>query len=63
MASGFPFERIAMDIVGPLPKTVRNNRYLLVVIDYYTKWPEAFTLETQDAHSFRKSLPDSVHRI
>ena len=51
MAAGFPFERIAMDIVGPLPKTQRNNRYMLVVIDYYTRWPEAFALEHQDAHS------------
>ena len=39
MAAGCPFERIAMDIVGPLPKTQRNNRYMLVVIDYYTRWP------------------------
>ena len=45
MASKFPFERIAMDIVEPLPKTQRNNRYMLVVIDYYTRWPEAFALE------------------
>ena len=51
MAAGFPFERIAMDIVGPVPKTQRNNQYILVVIDYYTHWPEAFALEHQDAHS------------
>ena len=50
MAAGFQWERIAMDIVGPLPKTQRNNRYLFVVIDYYSRWPEAFTLENQDAH-------------
>ena len=51
MESGFPWERIALDIVGPLPKTQRNNRYFLVVIDYYTRWPEAFALENQHAHS------------
>jgi len=51
MASGFPFERIAMDIVGPLTKTVRNYRHNLVIIDYYTRWLEAFPLETHDAHS------------
>ena len=51
MAAGFPWERIAMDIVGPQPNTLRNNRYLLVVIDYYTRWPETFALENQDAHS------------
>ena len=51
MSAGFPWERIAMDIVGPLPKTQRNNRYLLVLIDYYSRWPEAFAIENQDAHS------------
>ena len=33
----YPWERIAMDIVGPLPKTDRNNRYILVISDYFTK--------------------------
>ena len=50
MAAGFSFERIAMDIFGPLPKTTRNNRYMLVVIDFYTRWHEAFALEHQDSH-------------
>ena len=45
IAADFPFNRISMDIVGPLPKITRNNRYMLVVIDYYTRWPEAFALE------------------
>ena len=51
MATGFPFERIAMNIVKPLPTTQRNNRYMLVVIDYYTRCHEAFELDHQDAHS------------
>ena len=29
-----------MDIVGKFPKAVGNNRYLLVGIDYFTKWVE-----------------------
>ena len=27
--------------MGPFPKAVRNKRYLLVGIDYFTKWIEA----------------------
>ena len=60
IAAGFPFERIAMDIVGPLLKTLRNNRYLLVIIDYYTRWPEAYALEHQDAHSVAIKLISEV---
>ena len=30
-----------MDIVGPFPKAAGNKKYLLVGIDYFTKWVEA----------------------
>ena len=36
-----PFSRIAMDIIGPLPKSRNGNRYVLVVCDYATRYPEA----------------------
>ena len=39
---GEPFERIAMDIVGPLPKTSTGHQYILVVSDYATRFPDAF---------------------
>ncbi|KAJ8951466.1 hypothetical protein NQ318_000160 [Aromia moschata] len=32
--SGAPFERVAVDILGPLPVTDRGNKYLMVVMDY-----------------------------
>ena len=39
-----PLARIAMDIVGPLKQTEKGNKYILVLMDYTTKWPEAFPL-------------------
>ena len=30
-----------LDIVGPFPKAVGNERYWLVGTDYFTKWVEA----------------------
>jgi Integrase zinc binding domain/Integrase core domain len=38
---GKPFERIRIDFVGPLPKTISGNKYIIVATDYLTKWPEA----------------------
>jgi len=41
---GSPFERVQMDILGPLPISSSGNRYLLVITDCFTKWVEAFPL-------------------
>ena len=53
---GAPFERIAMDILGPLPRSRRGNRYILVIMDYFTKWAEAFPLRNQEAETVARVL-------
>ena len=53
---GSPMEMLAMDILGPLPVSNKRNRYLLVVSDYYTKWPEFFPLPDQKATTVAKVL-------
>ena len=47
--AGAPAERIAIDILGPLPESNMGNKYILLVMDYFTKWPEAFSLPNQTA--------------
>ena len=39
--SPWPFAQWGLDIMGPFPKVVGNKKYLLVGIDYFTKWVEA----------------------
>ena len=36
-----PFYQVGIDFVGPLPITTKGNRYIIVAMDYMTKWPEA----------------------
>ena len=38
-----------MDILGPLPRTQRSNRYILTVVDHFTKHAEAYALQDQEA--------------
>ena len=47
--SGEPFERVAMNIIGPLPRTPRENRYILTVVDHFTKLVEAYALQDKEA--------------
>ena len=38
---GEPFYQIGIDYVGPLNRSKDGNRYIIVAMDYLTKWPEA----------------------
>ena len=44
-----PFEIVGMDILTDLPVTERGNKHILVFTDYFTKWPEAFSMPNLDA--------------
>ncbi|CAK1604350.1 unnamed protein product [Parnassius mnemosyne] len=46
---GEPWERIAIDVVGPFPESESGNKYFMVVMDYFTKWPEVFAISNQEA--------------
>ena len=40
---------MAVDFVGPLPETDKGNKYILVFVDYATRWPEAFATKDMKA--------------
>jgi transposase InsO family protein/predicted aspartyl protease len=50
------FERIAVDICGPLPETKNHNRYMLVVTDYFSKWVEPLAIKNQEAETVASAL-------
>ena len=58
-----PFHRIAMDIVGPLPRSRSGNRYVLVVCDYATRYPEAVPMKTIDAGAVAEDLIKIFSRV
>ena len=51
-----PFQRIAMDVVGPLPCTQRGNRFILSICDYAMRYPEAIALPSVEAPRVAKEL-------
>ena len=36
--SKLPFERLGIDLIGPFPKSALGNKYVIVAVDYFTKW-------------------------
>ena len=57
------FARIAMDIVGPLSLSRLGNRYVLVICDYGTKYPEAVPLKSIDAKAVAEELMVIFSRV
>jgi len=49
MPVGAPLDRLATDLLGPLPVTPRGNKYILTITDYFTKWIEIFAVPDQTA--------------
>ena len=55
MMALWPFAQWGLDIMGPFPTTLRQLKFLVVDIDYFTKWVEAEPLATiteKSIHTF-----------
>ena len=46
ITSPWPFAQWGIDIVDPLPLGKGKVKFLLIAINYFTKWVEAEALET-----------------
>ena len=56
--AGYPMQHIHMDILGPLPESKRGNKYILMLIDQFTKWLECFPIPNQNSEMVAKSIVD-----
>ena len=60
---GEPFRRLAMDLVGPLERTLKGNKYILVLVDYATRYPEAIPLKHTDAETIADEIIKVFARV
>ena len=42
--AGRPWQKMAVDLVGPLPETPRGNKYILVMTDHFSRWQDTLAL-------------------
>jgi len=49
-------KKMGMDLIGPLPKSKQGHVYVLVMQDYFTKWPKAIPLKDATAKSVAGAL-------
>ena len=59
-----PFKRVAMDLVGPIyPASDRGKRFILTIMDYATRYPEAVALSNIDTETVAEALLQVYSRV
>ena len=53
---GETLDRVALDLLGPVPQTYSGNKYLLVVTDYFTRYAEAYVIPDIEAKTVAEKL-------
>ena len=60
LVSGDTMERISIDITGPHLTSSAGHKYMLTLVDHFSKWAEAFPIRNQEANTVAKVLMDRV---
>ena len=56
--AGVPNERVHLDFLGPFTLSAKGNRYILSMVDQFTKWIEVYALPEQTALVTAKAFVD-----
>ncbi|KAL5503401.1 hypothetical protein EMCRGX_G010343 [Ephydatia muelleri] len=43
------WHKVGIDLIGPLPETKKGNKYIVTLLDYFSKWPEACPIPNKTA--------------
>ena len=55
-------EHVALDVLGPLPETNQGNKYILIAMDYFSRWSEAYARPNQEAVTIADVLVSQLFR-
>ena len=53
---------MGIDLIGPLPETKAGNKYIITLVDFFSKWPEAAALPDKKADGVALFLYQMVCR-
>lgn len=57
------YEQVGIDLIGPLPQTDSGNKYIVTLVDYFSKWPEAEPIPDKSAKHVALFLYKMICRL
>uniref|UniRef100_A0A8K9X932 THAP-type domain-containing protein n=1 Tax=Oncorhynchus mykiss TaxID=8022 RepID=A0A8K9X932_ONCMY len=57
------WEWLTMEVKGPFPETQIGHRFVLTVMDYYSKWLEAYPMKTCTSKEIAQIISDLISRF
>jgi len=58
--SPMPCSRVVVDVLGRFSHMDHGNRYVLAAMDYFKKWPEAYTVPDREAETVVDALVEGM---
>uniref|UniRef100_A0A1X7TQZ1 Integrase catalytic domain-containing protein n=1 Tax=Amphimedon queenslandica TaxID=400682 RepID=A0A1X7TQZ1_AMPQE len=60
ISTGSPMQVVVVDLLGPFTASSSGNRYLLVAMDIFTKWGEAYPVPNMEASTVATALVNEM---
>ncbi|XP_021743464.1 uncharacterized protein LOC110709553 [Chenopodium quinoa] len=55
-----PFDKWGRDLLGPFPPAVGQKKFLIIVVDYFTRWVKAEALSTITEHQVQQFIWNNI---
>ena len=56
----YPMGKLSLDLSGPYQTTLSSNRYIIILVDWYSGWPEAFSVPDKTAETVADLIIDKI---
>ena len=56
----YPIAKLSLDLSGPYPGTLLGNIYIIAFVNWYSGWPEAFSVTDKTAETVADLIIDKI---
>ena len=58
-----PFQRVSVDLIGPLPESYTGHKHVVVMVDHFTKWVITRPICSKEAEQVAEALIQALYMV